>query len=68
MYLALTTYLLLCVAILEQTNSSRLNDASSFVWAYPTYAIVVVLYLVECYGFLTRKLRNVSMTLRHPAS
>jgi hypothetical protein len=53
-YLALTTYLLFCVGILEQTNSIRMNEASAFIWAYPTYAILAILYLVEGYGFLTK--------------
>jgi hypothetical protein len=52
--LALTTYLMMCVGFLIQTNSNRINESSAFIWAYPTYALVVVLYLVELYGFLTR--------------
>jgi hypothetical protein len=52
--LALTTYLMMCVGFLIQTNSNRINEAGAFIWAYPTYALVVVLYLVELYGFLTR--------------
>lgn len=52
--LSLTTYLMVCVGFLIQTNSNRINEAGAFIWAYPTYALVVVLYLVELYGFLTR--------------
>lgn len=51
--LALTTYLMICVATLEQTNSIRLNDALSFIWAWPTYALIALIYVVDLYGFLT---------------
>jgi hypothetical protein len=51
--LALTTFLLICVATLEQTNSIRLNEGVSFIWAWPTYALVALIYVVDLYGFLT---------------
>lgn len=56
--LALTAYLFFCVHMVVQTNSLRLNESTSFVWAYPTYSIILVLYLVEMYGFLTHANRT----------
>jgi hypothetical protein len=52
--LALTAYLIFCITVLIQTDSLRLNDSTSFIWAYPTYTILVVVYLVELYGFMTK--------------
>jgi len=52
--LAVSTYLMLTVGILAATGSWQLNSSTSFIWAYPSYTIIVIMYLIEMYSFLTK--------------
>ena len=49
-----TLYLLVIVALIAYPSSLRMNEENSFIWLYPSYFIVIILYLIEMYGFMTK--------------
>lgn len=51
--LVMTLYLFISVGVLSYPQSLRLNEFNSFIWAYPSYAIIAVIYIVDLYKFYT---------------
>ena len=51
--LVMSVYLMCGVGILIYPESLRLNHDNAFVWIYPAYAIMAVIYLVDIYKFYT---------------
>lgn len=51
--LVVSLYLMCSVGLLSYPQSLRLNMDNSFVWSYPTFAIIAAIYMVELYKFFT---------------
>lgn len=51
--LVMSTYLMVSVGLMVFPESLRLNTDNSFIWTYPSYTVLVVIYLVELYKFYT---------------
>ncbi len=48
-----TLYLFFLAAIMISISSYRISIENGFIWLYPFYAMVIIFYLIEIYGFLT---------------
>lgn len=51
--LVMSVYLMCSVGMLIYPQSLRLNGDNAFIWIYPSYAIMTVIYLVDLYKFYT---------------
>ena len=48
-----TLYLFFIAATMVSISSYRINLENGFIWIYPFYAMVIIFYLIEVYGFMT---------------
>lgn len=51
--LILSLYLMCAVGLLAYPESFRLNSHNSFIWIYPSYALIIVIYVADLYKFFT---------------